>query len=110
MFKFVLLVDVVFTRNTEACGLLVMTGTLEGKKEILETTLCFWTANAYDHNIIKFLWIKVLNEFIKYINIDEIKYAISAVKLGGLLAKWCPVLVNNVVSLRLFSAITKINL
>jgi len=31
-FKFALFVDVVFTRNTEACGLLVMTGTLVGKK------------------------------------------------------------------------------
>lgn len=56
------------------------------------------------------MWIKVLNGLINYINIDEIKSAINAMKLGGLLAKRYPFLVNNIVSLRLFSAITKINL
>jgi len=45
-----------------------------------------------------------------YINIDEIKSAINAMKLGGLLTKGYPFLVNNIVSLRLFSTITKINL
>lgn len=56
IFKFALLVDVVFTRNTEACGLLVMTGTLVGKKEIPETTVCFLNANAYVHNVISFFY------------------------------------------------------
>jgi len=45
-----------------------------------------------------------------YINIDEIKSATNAMKLGGLLTKRCPFLFNNIVSLRLFSAIRKINL
>jgi hypothetical protein len=79
-------------------------------KGIVETTLCLWTANAYGHNIARFLWMKVLYRFIKYINIDEIKSAIIAIKLGGLLTKRCPFLVDNILSLRLFSTITKINL
>jgi hypothetical protein len=74
--------NVVFTRNTEARGLLGTTEFLVGIEYSRNGPFFFWTANACGHNIIRFLWIKVLNRFIKYINIDEIQSAINAMKLG----------------------------